>query len=460
MFARHAPIETTQSKSASVRDFPTRHVTPNRRLADGILPQRKPACACGGGCPRCQTAASNLKISAPDDHYEREADRVAEEIMGTPAPSGEQAPPLTSKLPVLLQRDCYTPAEAQEEEGESPLQRKVQAPIPSSAGVAPQPHSAALPGGGRPLPELVRSFFEPRFGYHFDSVRIHTDERAAELAQAVGARAYTIGRNIVFGAQQYAPETTGGKKLLAHELTHVVQQSGRLDEEAWPDTAAKGPGTEARVGSLHISRMGDESQAAVQRKLCVGGSSAAGLVTMLNSCAGLGGMALSDTSCPTCPGLKNVELFPGPPTGDIFTKTLWDVFTNQSTTACWRGVSGDGGVFMDQFVTRSFDIGDLGNLPLGAPSSAPSAFTRCEDLTHIVTEFWNGDRTGAGFPASHALGLAAQDTFRSEKGQSGTLVRQVLVSTGHGVTEYSNGAKTHVFFTGGNVTSVTHDNPP
>jgi hypothetical protein len=102
-------------------------------------------------------------------------------------------------------------------------------------------------------------------------------------------------------------------------------------------------------------------------------------------------------------------------------------------------------------------LADLAFLPASPPTGFPSAFTRPEDLTHIVVEFWNGDKTGAAFPASHALGLAAQDTFRSANGFPGTIVRQVLVSAGHGVTEYSNGAQTHVFFSGGNVTSVTHN---
>jgi len=67
---------------------------------------------------------------------------------------------------------------------------------------------------------------EPRFGYDFSGVRVHTDAKAAESAQAVNARAYTVGQNTVFGASQYAPGTSAGKQLLAHELAHVVQQKG------------------------------------------------------------------------------------------------------------------------------------------------------------------------------------------------------------------------------------------
>ena len=83
----------------------------------------------------------------------------------------------------------------------------------------------SLPGGGLPLPQSLRSFFEPRFGSDFSHVRIHGNEQAARMAGAVGARAFTVGKDIGFGAGQYAPETAYGKRLLAHELAHVFQQT-------------------------------------------------------------------------------------------------------------------------------------------------------------------------------------------------------------------------------------------
>jgi len=83
----------------------------------------------------------------------------------------------------------------------------------------------AIRGGGQPLGESERAFFEPRFGYDFSQVQVHTDVQAAEATQAVDARAFTVGQDVVFGAGQYAPGTSGGRRLLAHELTHVVQQN-------------------------------------------------------------------------------------------------------------------------------------------------------------------------------------------------------------------------------------------
>lgn len=82
---------------------------------------------------------------------------------------------------------------------------------------------------GQNLSEETRAFMEPRFGHDFSQVRIHTDTRAAQSAQTLEAQAYTVGQDIVFGAGQYTPETQEGRGLLAHELTHVVQQRGTTD---------------------------------------------------------------------------------------------------------------------------------------------------------------------------------------------------------------------------------------
>jgi len=92
--------------------------------------------------------------------------------------------------------------------------------------VAPEVQSyiELVNGGGQPLPESVRSYFEPRFGRDFGDVRVHADSTAEEATQAVNAHAFTVGRDIMFCAGQYDPGSEGGKRLLAHELTHVVQQ--------------------------------------------------------------------------------------------------------------------------------------------------------------------------------------------------------------------------------------------
>jgi hypothetical protein len=101
---------------------------------------------------------------------------------------------------------------------------------PASTAITPARREAppvvveALSGAGRPLDDETRAFMEPRLGHDFSKVRVHTDERAAESARSLNAVAYTVGDRIVFGAGQYSPSTAAGRGLLAHELTHVVQQ--------------------------------------------------------------------------------------------------------------------------------------------------------------------------------------------------------------------------------------------
>ena len=85
--------------------------------------------------------------------------------------------------------------------------------------------------GNQHLPEATRSFFEPRFGHDFSQVRVHTDSEALETAQALNSRAFTIGQDVVFGQGQYSPGTAEGRNLLAHELTHVVQQNSATGME-------------------------------------------------------------------------------------------------------------------------------------------------------------------------------------------------------------------------------------
>jgi len=140
--------------------------------------------------------------------------------------------PTPSSAPVnanLLQRKCDcggTPGPDGEcaECREKRLQRRSTGQAEPST-VPPVVHDV-LRSPGQPLEPDTRAFMEPRFGHDFDQVRVHTDARAAESARAVDALAYTVGRNVVFGAGRYAPGKSTGRKLLAHELSHVVQQGG------------------------------------------------------------------------------------------------------------------------------------------------------------------------------------------------------------------------------------------
>lgn len=178
---------------------------------------------------------AKLTISEPGDVYEKEADRVADQVMRMPDPMlqrqnkpGEeeedkvlQTKPLADSISPLVQRQVD-----EEEMKEKQIQAKEAAG--EAPEISPDIHTRItdLHASGESLPKSTREFFEPRFGYKFSQVRIHTDAQAAKLAQEVNARAFTVGSDIAFGTEQYSPRTSSGKRLLAHELTHVIQQGG------------------------------------------------------------------------------------------------------------------------------------------------------------------------------------------------------------------------------------------
>lgn len=123
----------------------------------------------------------------------------------------------------LLQRKCAcggTPGL----DGECAKCRKKRSSLQSRAATAPPIVREALRSPGQPLDAVTRALLESRFGHDFGRVRVHADAKAAESARAVNALAYTVGGDIVFGSGQYRPSTPWGQRLLAHEVTHVLQQ--------------------------------------------------------------------------------------------------------------------------------------------------------------------------------------------------------------------------------------------
>jgi hypothetical protein len=206
------------------------------------------------------TLQAKLKIGKPGDKYELEADRIADQVMSMPEPrisrqaEGEekeeesiQLKPIAEQITPLVQKQAEPEEEEEkeeepiqaklessflqkqvepEEEEEEPIQAKGSSSSEAEVTTGIESKINSLKGGGQPLPESTKRYFEPRYGYDFSGVRVHTDSKASETAKSINAKAFTTGKDIVFGAGQYYPEISGGKRLLAHELTHVVQQSG------------------------------------------------------------------------------------------------------------------------------------------------------------------------------------------------------------------------------------------
>lgn len=173
----------------------------------GWLLQRK--CACGlltssltGECAECTSKKrlqTKLTIGASNDPFEKEADRVADQVMAAPSFS------TVGSTPIRIQRLTGSPS--------------------AEMGASPDSVDRALAGSGRPLEPSLRQEMEQRFGHDFSRVRVHSGSAAEQSARDVNANAYTVGHNVVFGAGRLTPGTYEGRRLIAHELTHVVQQS-------------------------------------------------------------------------------------------------------------------------------------------------------------------------------------------------------------------------------------------
>jgi hypothetical protein len=196
-------------------------------------PDRQPVLQAFGVQPK-------LAIGAVDDPLEHEADRVADQVMLVPHPELSIA-----AAPRQLSRKC---AAYEEEKKAQKLQTKP-AGTAKAASEAPPIVYEVLRSPGQRLDSATRAYFEPRFGSDFGEVRVHTGSKPAESARAVNALAYTLGPDVVFGAEQYAPMTIVGKSLLAHELAHVIQQRKYTEHAAGRTTSA----TQANGGKTTLS---------------------------------------------------------------------------------------------------------------------------------------------------------------------------------------------------------------
>ena len=184
---------------------------------------------------------AKLAMNQPGDRYEQAADRMADAVVQSeggsePCACESSGNPCTECASKKLQRmDANvadgTPSSTRQVATGADMRQEVHGDAPAEA--PPVVHEA-LTETGRPLDAGTRAFMEPRFGHDFSGVRVHTGALAEESARAVGARAYTVGRDIVFAGGEHAPENPLGRRLLAHELSHVVQQgaaSGALHPE-------------------------------------------------------------------------------------------------------------------------------------------------------------------------------------------------------------------------------------
>jgi peptidoglycan hydrolase-like protein with peptidoglycan-binding domain len=205
-----------------------------------------------------------LMVSRPTDEAEREADRVAQWVTRMAAEPGDAAAPDPGELTAGGNEDSGDRHASPTDGSVTAVGRRLRIDASPQPGGATSDHSPgesierglrSAPGGG-PLSSATRSYFEPRFGRDFGDVRVHTGRTAAALARALDAKAFTHGTDIYFGETQYQPKSAGGKRLLAHELTHVVQQTGadreRLARRVNPAVVQRATGASDDLQSLRF----------------------------------------------------------------------------------------------------------------------------------------------------------------------------------------------------------------
>ena len=192
-------VHTAEKSSGSSHNtaVQSRSLPPVTSASEINEPHRAPdQCACGGGCPRCNLQ-KKVRVGPPGDSFEREADSVAERIVSGDAVSihGRVGPTVHTKR---------------------------------SGDGGGGGESAGIEGlsSGHTLPLSLQREFGPRLGHDLGGVRVHHDDAADRAATSVGARAFTLGRDLVFARGEWSPHTGEGRRLLAHELVHWVQQGG------------------------------------------------------------------------------------------------------------------------------------------------------------------------------------------------------------------------------------------
>ncbi|MEM7038277.1 MAG: DUF4157 domain-containing protein, partial [Bacteroidota bacterium] len=189
-----------------------------RQPAAGDLPS-------GALLSRAGLIQPKLSVGPTDDAYEREADHVADSVMRKPAEE-MAAPALTSVRTGAVQRACSA-CEAEE------IQRKSAEGVPGGAFASSNVESGLQQtrGHGQSLDRGTRQFMESRFHTDFSRVNVHTGATAAQMNGDLGARAFTLGQDIYFNQGEYRPGSESGRHLIAHELAHVVQQTGRIQRK-------------------------------------------------------------------------------------------------------------------------------------------------------------------------------------------------------------------------------------
>lgn len=341
---------------------------------------------------------AKLRISQPGDPYEQEADRVADQVMRMPAPSASAlslGDPIASSTSSTCERESGVP-----------------------------PRFLHGLGAGRRLDRSVREFVEPRFGYDFSQVRIHTDTPSVDSARQVNALAFTVGRDIAFAQGQFNPHTRAGLHLLSHELAHVAQQgaSGSI-RQAPPSVAGNGLTLDERADASVLAAhrvpgrmtlgLSKVPSGQIQRKLIATGDSA-GFAALANSI-----IAVQQKVVVSAAGLLSVQStnVQGPPTPEaqVLVDTLQRVINDSGTTSIEfiHGATStresDRRVFGGSFPQSKVDIDDEAVLGTQESLGLGQGATAGAVLAHEIEEQFRKQQLAQGFDEAHAGALAVEE---------------------------------------------------
>lgn len=350
---------------------------------------------------RVKTVSSREKeknVAPPDDSFEREAERAADQVLTLP----DQGLPQNGSLP---------------------------------------PEAGTSGGSGDPLPEPVRTFFAPRFGLGLEQVRLHAGADAEARSHQLGASAFTQGSGIYFGRGQLAPETSAGRRLLAHELAHVVQQT---------------PGDRrARRDSVGAS-LARAVPGRIQRSLVATGDSA-GFAAMANSVITVqqevivsptGEVSLRATDIQGPPSLEQSVLV------DVLNRVI--SHSNPTTIAFTHGLT-TSDPLAQQVIVGSYNLGmiDLDDIAaFGSGLGISSAST----LIHEIQEQFRKQVHREAYPAAHASGIAEEQRATGAT-RGADRARRVNATTIEITTPFTfpsgRTVEVTVTLTGRNITRVT-----
>ncbi len=365
-----------------------------------------------------------------NDPLEHEADRVADDVMSM---DGLGIASMSTKSPQIADKG----ASKAEESGPKPAEM-----AKATGDTTRSSLQAALRSPGESMDASTRAYFEPRFGHDFSRVRVHVGAAAERSALDVNAQAYTVGSDIVFGAGRFAPGTLEGRRLLAHELTHVMQQSGIHLTGA---NKNKGNPTVLSSAGPHL-----------QRKLLVTTDSdpkrIRAMFDLLEPTSGLTlaydrkskevsitasrTLALPVPSTASGPNTTLPSLARGTPSSPTLAVRLEEIIEDPQQDAELRLGGPQPGVSFGEFPTSGpliqvIDIDDLVRLDAGAPGSGVAT------LFHEIVENYRAHASDQpGLDISHAAGLEAEGRVASELVLPGERVAEAVVDKGKGVIRW------------------------